>query len=370
MKIAISCHTTQGGSGIVATELATALVRRGHEVHLVACSRPFRLREDSGVHFHQCNVPDYPLFRFPPHDLALANKLSMVVKNYGVEAIHAHYAVPHAVTALLAKHVVAPQRVKVVTTLHGTDITLVGSHKDFYDLIRYAMRASDGLTAVSAWLRDETARRFCLDKPPEVIPNFVDTTRFNPVGRAPYPGPDEVFHLVHASNLRAVKRIPDTIRVFHLVRQKLNARLTILGEGPDRGVAETLVQDLGLADSVVFNGISNEMPAILRTAHLYLLFSEYESFGLSALEALACGVPAAVSASGGLPEVVKNGETGILCPVGDVYCVAGSIVNLLSDPDAWHAMSKSAAADARSRFDAEKIVPLYEDLYRRIIEEK
>jgi N-acetyl-alpha-D-glucosaminyl L-malate synthase BshA len=363
MRILVSCHPTQGGSGIVATELAMQMARRGHEVHLVSYARPFRLQKGSGVIFHKYDVLEYPLFKFPPHDLSLANKLAKVIKGYSVDVIHAHYAVPHAVTALLASQVVRPHRVKVVTTLHGTDITLVGSHRDFYDLIRYAMIASDALTAPSRWLAEETVKRFCLPKTPEAIPNFVDTERFTPEGRDPHPGPGGEFHIVHASNLRPVKRITDIIRVFHLVQKELKARLTIVGDGPDRGIAESLIDELGIRDRITFRGPADNMPAVLRGAHLYMLLSEYESFGLSALEAMACGTPVAVSASGGLPEFVKDGESGLLCPTGDVKCVAARVVDLLGDVKRWEAMGKAAAETARSEFCAEKVVPRYEAIY-------
>ncbi len=371
MKIAISCHASQGGSGVVATELAAALAERGHEVHIVACTRPFRYTEDSGVIFHQVNIPDYPLFRYPPHDLSLANKLAQVTKEYGLDIIHSHYAVPHAVTGLLAKQIVqAEHPVKIVTTLHGTDITLVGSHRDFYDLVRHAILSSDGVTAVSSWLSHETARLFALNRRPEVIPNFVDTQRFNPEGRVSHPGPDGKFLLVHASNLRPVKRIATIIRVFQLVQEKLPARLVILGDGPEKGMAMELAAELGLSDRISFDGISREMPRILRTAHLYLLLSDYESFGLSALEAMACGTPAAVSYAGGLPEVVAGGKGGILCPVKDIAYAGREIVKLLEDPEKWRASSEAAAAVAREKFDANTLIPQYESLYRRAIATK
>jgi N-acetyl-alpha-D-glucosaminyl L-malate synthase BshA len=302
VKIAVSCHPTQGGSGIVATELATALARRGHEVHLAAPRRPYRLAEDSGVRFHALDVPDYPLFPCPPHDLSLANKLAGLVRDFGVEVIHAHYAIPHAVTAILARDVAAPRRVSVVTTLHGTDITLVGSHAEFFDLTRHAMIASDGLTAVSEWLRAETMERFHLPRPPEVIHNFVDTGRFHPAGRAPYPPGGGEFHLLHASNLRPVKRVADVIRVFQEVQRHLPARLTVLGDGPEKGLAEELAAELGLTPHVTFTRAGQDMPEFMRAAHCNLLLSEYESFGLSALEGLACGTPVAASAAGGLPQ--------------------------------------------------------------------
>jgi N-acetyl-alpha-D-glucosaminyl L-malate synthase BshA len=369
MRIAVSCHPTQGGSGIVASELASALARSGHEVHLVSAQRPFRFQEDSGVRFHEVNVLDYPLFQYPPYDLSLANRLAGITKEFGIEIIHAHYAVPHAVAALLARDVVSPHGVRVVTTLHGTDITLVGSHKDFYDLTRHAMIHSDAVTAVSWWLRDETMNRFSLPNHPEVITNFVDTARFNPEGRVEYPAAGGEFNLVHASNLRPVKRLCDIVRVFHLVQRDLPARLSILGEGPEKGNAEELVAELDLCDRVSFRGMTDDMPSVLRSAHLYLLLSDHESFGLSALEAMACGAPAAVTSEGGSKEIVTE-DTGILCPVGNVETTAREIRTLLTDEKRWKSMSAACTVRAKEKFDADVIVPQYEVLYERVLEKE
>jgi len=367
LKIAVSCHPTQGGSGIVATELATALAQRGHQVHLAASTRPYRLAEDSGVTFHPVDTLDYPLFRHPPQDLSLANKLAGITKEFGIDIIHAHYAVPHAITALLAKQVVKPQEVKIVTTLHGTDITLVGSHAEFYDLTRHAMIVSDGLTAVSEWLGNEAMQRFALPQRPEIIHNFIDTARFQPDGRVAYPQSGGTFQLLHASNLRPVKRVTDVMRVFERVNRSLPAHLTILGEGPEKGLAQELAAELGLCDRVTFTSTARCVPSATRAAHLSLLLSDYESFGLSALEAMACGTPVAASDSGGLPEVIDHGQTGLLCPVGDVSATADAVIALLSDREKWERMSRAAAAAARDRFGLETVVPLYERLYDRVL---
>lgn len=369
MKIAVSCHPTQGGSGIVATELATALAARGHEVHLAACSRPYRLREDSGVIFHLLQVPDYPLFRFPPHDLSLANELAGICRDHDIDIIHAHYAIPHAITALLARETVQPHKVRVVTTLHGTDITLVGSLKEFFDLTRHAMIQSNALTAVSNWLRDQTMERFQLPQAPEVIYNFVDIERFSPEGRAAYPQEDEPFHLLHASNLRPVKRIADIVRVFYEVQKALPARLTILGEGPEKGLARELAAELNVAGKVTFTSTSDDVPEMMRSAHLNFLLSEYESFGLAALEGMACGTPVAASSGGGLPEVIAHERTGLLCPVGDVACTARQVIELLQSRERWEAMSRETVADVRQRFALAEIVPRYEELYERVRED-
>ena len=366
MKIVVACHPTQGGSGIVATELATALAHRGHEVHLAAWTRPYRLAESSPVIFHGIQPFDYPLFRCPPYDFSLANKLAGIIKDQRADLIHAHYAIPHAIVAILARQV-AQRDVCLVTTLHGTDITLVGSHPEFFDLTRHAMLASNGLTAVSRWLRDQTMARFHLPRAPEVIYNFVDLERFHPRGRAEYPAAGEPFHLMHASNLRPVKRIADVVRVFAEVRRRLPARLTILGEGPEKGLAEELVAELNLQDAVRFASTPDTVPEVMRSAHMNLLLSEYESFGLSALEALACGTPSAASHAGGLPEVIDHGRTGILCPVGDVSCIAAHVVEVLRDRPRWEGMSRAAAEDAARRFGLEAIVPAYEALYKRLV---
>ncbi len=367
MKIAISCHPTQGGSGIVATELATAYAQRGHQVHLAASRRPYRLHEDSGVIYHPLEVPHYPLFRYPPIDLSLANKLAGITKKFGIDILHAHYAIPHAVTALLAKQVVQPHGVKLVTTLHGTDITLVGSHAEFWDLTRHAMIQSDGLTAVSDWLRDETMKRFDLPDPPRVIHNFVDVDRFHPTDRAAYPKDGEEFHLIHASNLRPVKRISDIIRVFQRVQEEIPARLTVLGEGPEKGIAEELAAELDLCSRVTFTSTAQDVPAALRSAHLMLLLSDYESFGLSALESMACGTPVAASNSGGLPEVIDHGVTGLLCPVGNPAAAAREIISLLRNREDWSAMSRKCALAAKTRFGIDKVIPHYETLYEEVL---
>jgi len=366
MKIAITCHPTQGGSGVVATEIAEALVRHGHEVHLVASSKPFRLHDGTGVKFHDIDVPVYPLFKCPPHDLCLANKLAEVTKTYGIDIIHAHYAVPHSVTALLAREIVDPYPVRIVTTLHGTDITLVGSHKDFFDLVRYAMIRADATTTVSKWLLNETMQRFNLPVEPVLIPNFFDPVHFHPDGRVGYPAEDEEFHLIHASNLRPVKRIADVIQVFHLVARRLPARLTVVGDGPERGPGEELAAELGICDRVNFLGTSDHMPGLLRQAHLYLLLSHYESFGLSALEAMACGTPVAGTNAGGLPEVVADGVSGVLTPVGDIHAAADRVIKLLGNRERWEQMSRAAVEATHDRFQVETVIPQYEALYERV----
>ena len=366
MKIAVVCHPTQGGSGIVATELATALAHRGHEVHLAAWTRPYRLAKSSPVIFHEIELFEYPLFRCPPYDYSLANRLAGIIRKHGIDIIHAHYAIPHAIVALLARQVAGTQRAAIVTTLHGTDITLVGSHHEFYDLTRHAMVSSDGLTAVSQWLCDQTMERFALPQKPEVIHNFVDPARFHPRGRAGYPPEGKEFHLIHASNLRPVKRIADVIRVFAEVQKSLPVRLTVLGEGPEKGPAEVLAEQLGIAAKVHFTSTAESIADMMRSAHVNLLLSEYESFGVSALEGMACGTPCAASGAGGLPEVIEDGRTGMLCPVGDIGCTSRRIVALLRDRARWEAMSAATAESAHAHFGLESVVPRYEALYARV----
>jgi len=366
MKIILSCHPSQGGSGIVATELALALAQRGHEVHMVSCDRPYRLGKRTLVHYHKVYVPDYPLFKYPPHDLSLVNKLIEITYKHHIEIIHAHYAVPHAICAILANHIVQPHPVKVVVTMHGTDITLVGSHPDFYKLCRYTMLKSDGLTTVSNWLKNRTLKEFNITREPEVIPNFFNCSLFNPEERAPYPekGP---FQIMHASNFRPVKRIADVIRVFYEIQKHVSAHLTLAGEGPDLGIARELCAELGFCNKVTFAGLKANIESLFKQSHLFLLLSDYESFGLSALEAMACGTPVAVSRSGGLPEVIQDEKTGLLCPVGDISTIANRAVELLTNKKKWEAMGNQAVQLVRNRFSADKIVSHYETYYEKIL---
>jgi N-acetyl-alpha-D-glucosaminyl L-malate synthase BshA len=365
VKIALSCHPTQGGSGIVATELALMLARRGHEVHMISCDRPYRLGKEAPVHFHKVNIPEYPLFKFPPHDLSLVNKLVEITLNYNIDIIHAHYAVPHAICAIFANSVVQPFPVKIIATMHGTDITLVGSHPDFYRICRHAMLNCHGITTVSQWLKQRTLKEFNLIREPAVIYNFFDSARFNLDDRITYPD-GQPFQIMHVSNFRSVKRTPDVIRVFYEIQKKVPAHLTLGGEGPELGYARELSADLGICDKVTFAGSRVNIETLLKQSHLYLLLSDYESFGLSALEAMACGTPVAVSSSGGLPEVVQDEETGLLCPAGDIQTIAGRALDLLRNKDNWEKMGRQAAEAARERFSADIIVSQYEAYYDKI----
>ena len=369
MRIAIACHPTQGGSGIVATELAIALAAKGHDMHMVSCNRPYRLTERHAISFHQVYVPEYPLFKYPPHDLSVVNKLVQVSLEHDIDIIHAHYAVPHAICAILAQHVAKPKNVKVVATMHGTDITLVGSHPEFADICRYTMQHADALTVVSEWGKQRTRDSFKLKRDPVVIHNFVDTSKFTPKGRIGYPGKGESFVLVHASNFRPVKRVADIIRVFFEVQKELPARLKLVGKGPELGIARELCAELGICDKVEFCGSVFDIARVFRNSHLFLLLSDYESFGLSALEAMACGAPAAASRAGGLPEVIQDNGSGLLNPVGANYEAAQRIIRLLRQPDKWRAMSQQAAQAARERFSIAQVIPRYERLYHQVLEE-
>jgi N-acetyl-alpha-D-glucosaminyl L-malate synthase BshA len=361
MRIAISCHPTTGGSGIVATELAMALSRRGHDIHMVSYARPLRLEEDSGVAFHQVNVVDYPLFKYPPHDLCLANKLAEVVKNHDIDVIHAHYAVPHAISAIMARDITV-KKPRVAATLHGTDITLVGNQEEFYDLVRHTMNRCDGLTAVSEWLKGQTMEIFRPEVEPVVIPNFVDGARFHAEARNGFASAGAL-EVIHASNFRPVKRIFDVVRVFNEIRKKVPARLLLVGEGPELGLARELVGELGIRDITLFTGSCAHMGEVLRCGHLFALLSEYESFGLSVLEAMACGVPILASDAGGLKEVVEHGKTGFLCKVGDIAAAAENALGVLSDRSKWEAMSRAAAERAHGIFGLDRVVKQYEDFY-------
>jgi N-acetyl-alpha-D-glucosaminyl L-malate synthase BshA len=372
LKIGIVCYPTYGGSGAIATELGQALARRDHEVHMISYAPPFRLREfRTNLHFHAVEVSSYPLFRYPPYDLALASKIMEVVEETGLDVVHAHYAIPHAISAYLAREMLpAGKKIRVVTTLHGTDITLMGTEKAYYEITRFGIERSDRVTVVSEWLREETVRIFKVERPMRVIPNFVDTGRFSP-GRDPafresFADPEEKL-LVHASNFRPVKRIPDVIRCFAMVQAQMPARLVLVGDGPELPRAAELAVELGIRDRVIFAGQQQALEQLLRVADVFLLPSEFESFGLAALEALSCGTPVVGTRTGGMAEVVEEGKSGHLCRVGDATCMATFIGNLLTDPDKYAAMRKAARESVLERFREEAVVDLYEAEYEALI---
>jgi len=370
VRIGITCYPTYGGSGALATELGIALAGRGHEVHFITYRQPFRLPAFlPRVYFHEVDVGRYPLFEFPPYDLALAVRMHEVTLAHELDLLHVHYAIPHATSAWIAREMLRAggADVPILTTLHGTDITIVGQDPSFHAITKFSIERSTRISAVSSFLRDETVRAFgCTGCRVDVIPNFVDPevydrARYGPVLREEV-GPGPV--LMHVSNFRPVKRVRDVVDVFARVQRELpGASLVMVGDGPERVSAEDEARRLGVDGRVHFLGKIDAVAPLLSTADLFLLPSASESFGLSALEALACGTPVVASQAGGLPEVVRHGETGFLCPVGDVAGMARMAVGLLEDRARWQRFSDAAAADARARYGQEAIVAQYEALY-------
>ena len=371
MRIGITCYPTVGGSGAVAAELGKQLARRGHSVHFVSYRLPFRLGGfQENVRFHEVDVTTYSLFEYPPHDLALAAKMAEVSRNENLDLLHVHYAIPHAIAGFLAQAMLGPRAPKLVTTLHGTDITLVGQDGSFMEITRFGIERSDGVTAVSEFLRKMTIEEFGVTRDIEVITNFVDLARHCAGGAAPdrsaFANPGDKI-LLHMSNFRPVKRVPDIVRVLERVQREVPAVLLMVGDGPERAAAQALARRLGVADRVRFLGRQDQIEEITATADLYLLPSELESFGLSALEAMACGVPVIGSDAGGLPEVVKHGETGYLLPVGDVEGMAARAVEILRDDKLRREMGAASRRRAEALFGAERVVPQYERYYERVL---
>lgn len=370
MKIGIVCYPTFGGSGVVATELGIALANRGHEVHFITYKQPVRLALlSSDIHFHEVHVPKYPLFHYQPYELALSSKLVDMVKLHKIEVLHVHYAIPHAYAGYMAKQMLAETGISIpmVTTLHGTDITLVGSHPFYRPAVTFSINKSDVVTSVSQSLREDTLRLFDVKNDIHVVPNFIDMskykTKFTDCQRSMMADEDEKI-ITHISNFRKVKRIKDVIRVFYEVQKKIPAKLIMVGEGPEKEGAELLCEELGMAEKVLYVGNSNEIDRILCFSDLFLLPSETESFGLVALEAMANGVPVISSNTGGIPEVNKQGITGFLSDVGDVKDMAKNALKLLSDEILLKLFKENARTEAE-KFDIEKIVPLYEEIYQK-----
>ena len=370
MRIGITCYPTHGGSGVVATELGKHLAQRGHEVAFISYSTPLRLTElPPRVSFHEVDIIEYPLLKNFPYTLALASKMADVARAKQLQILHVHYAVPFAAAALLARMAVPELDLKVVTTLHGTDVTLVGNNPSFKPITRMVIERSDAVTAVSNFLRDEAYRQFGVKREIEAIYNFID-----PVRHA-YPTPScvpprecpERFTLMHISNFRPVKRVGDVIRTFARFVEKLDGRLVMVGDGPEAGLAMQLAQELGVADRVTFVGVVDQVAPLLQAANLLLLPSQTESFGLVALEAMASGVPVIASDVGGLPEVVEHGVTGFLAPVGDVEQMAQYAVQILSDCATCQRFSRAARKRAIEKFDYHDIIPQYEAVYERAL---
>jgi len=377
MKIGITGYPTYGGSGVVATELGLELAQRGHEIHFISYAQPIRLTElNPNIHYHEVDVSRYPLFDFPPYDLALATRMAEVSELYGLDLLHVHYAIPHSVSALLARQMLAAkpkgQRLPFVTTLHGTDITLVGLDRSYLPITRFSIEQSDGVTAISKYLQERTKREFDVRNHIQVIYNFVNCDVYtrkagNPEQRAEYAREDERI-LVHLSNFRPVKRVTDTIEIFDRVRKKIPAKLLLIGDGPDRSKAEWLAVQKGIHNDVLFLGKQDHVSEKLALADILLMPSELESFGLAALEGMACEVVPVATRVGGVPEVIEHGKSGYLADVGDVDTMAGYAIDLLSDESRLREMGKASRAAAQSRFCASKIIPEYENFYRRVLE--
>lgn len=372
MKIGIVCYPTFGGSGVVATELGIALANKEHEVHFITYNQPVRLNALSkNIHFHEVFVEEYPLFHFQPYELALSSKLVAMVKLHGIEILHVHYAIPHAYAAYMAKQMLKEDGIDIplVTTLHGTDITLVGSHPNYKTAVEFSINNSDEVTAVSHSLKEDTLRLFNINKDIKVIHNFIDVEKYSAIE-----GPDCVRGnlanenekiLTHISNFRPVKRISDVIDIFFKVQQKMNAKLLMVGDGPERDKAEKKVIELGISDNVLFLGNSSEVDKILCLSDLFLLPSETESFGLAALEAMAAKTPVISTNSGGLSEVNINGETGYLSNVGDTNDMAKKAIYILEDEQRLEKFKNSACNFAK-QFSLQSILPQYEDIYRAV----
>lgn len=376
MKIAIVCYPTFGGSGVVATELGLELARRGHEIHFITYRQPVRLALlNPNVFYHEVNVPEYALFHYQPYELALSSKLVDMVKLYQIELMHVHYAIPHAYAGYMAKQMLKDEGIDIpmVTTLHGTDITLVGSHPFYKSAVTFSINKSDYVTSVSESLKQDTLKLFNIKNEIEVIPNFIELVKNTedhtlPCSRSVMATENQKI-LTHISNFRKVKRIPDVIEIFYKIQQKLDVKLMMVGDGPEREKAEIQCEELGITNKVIFFGNSNEVDRILSYTDLFLLPSETESFGLAALEAMAWGVPVISSNSGGLPEVNFEGVSGYLSDVGDTDDMAKKAISILEDDDNLCLFKKNALEVAK-KFDIKNILPLYESLYEKALKAK
>lgn len=371
MKIGMVCYPTYGGSGVVATELGKALADRGHKVHFITYRQPFRLDSfHENLFYHEVASSNYPLFEYPPYETALAGKIVDVARFEGLDLVHVHYAIPHAAAAYMARQILAAQghTLPVVTTLHGTDITLVGRDESFEPVVTFSIDESDAVTAVSDWLKQETYAHFHVKKDIRVIPNFIDFGRFKKLNKEHFRkaiAPNGEHILIHTSNFRKVKRIADVIRVFDRIRREVPAKLLLIGDGPERQAAEKLCRELGTCESISFLGKQEAVEELLAVSDLFFMPSESESFGLAALEAMACQVPVISSDTGGLPEINRHGVTGFLAPVGDVDAMAAHTLHLLRDPELLNRF-RQAAYEQALRFRIENILPMYESLYSEV----
>ena len=372
MRIGITCYPTYGGSGIVATELGLELATRGHEIHFITYANPIRLDPSiPRIHYHEVEVSNYPLFQYPPYSLALASRMADVAESYHLDLLHVHYAIPHSISAMLAKQMIARRRrLPFITTLHGTDITLVGAEPSYFSITKFSIEQSDGVTAISEDLRRHTAEVFAVANEIRVIHNFVNCTTY-----APDPerrgierfAPNREKLLIHLSNFRPVKRVQDCIRILAEVRRNVNARLLMVGDGPDRGMAEHLAWQLGVQDAVEFLGKRNGVERLIRLADVILMPSEMESFGLAALEGMACGVPPVATRVGGVPELITDRSDGFLEAVGDVTAQSARVAELLSDNAVHSRMAEAARETALTRFCTDRIIPRYVDYYESVL---
>jgi N-acetyl-alpha-D-glucosaminyl L-malate synthase BshA len=377
MRIGITCYPTYGGSGVVATELGIELAALGHEVHFITYSQPFRLNgRDTGIYYHEVPVSNYPLFEFPPYDLALASRMAEVAEFYELDLLHVHYAIPHSVSALLARQMLATRgrRLPFVTTLHGTDITLVGLDRSYLPITRYAIQESDGVTSISRYLRDKTLADFGVTRDIAVVTNFVNCNVYQPIAdpeerekaRKAFAQPGEAI-LMHLSNFRPVKRVTDVVKVFANINKEVPAQLVLVGDGPDRSAAEWLAHDLGIHSRIHFLGKQERVNELLPLADLMMMPSEMESFGLAALEAMACKVPTIATRVGGVPELIDEGVTGLLFPVGDVDAMARGAIELLRDPERLNEMREAGRRTAQKRFCSTLVLPQYVQFYESLL---
>ena len=375
MNIGIVCYPTFGGSGVVATELAKVLAAKEHKIHVLSYAKPARLETlDSNIFYHEVAINAYPLFEYPPYALALATQMVNLIEYEQLDLLHVHYALPHATSAYLAKQIMADKgiNVPVVTTLHGTDITLVGSDPSYKHVVEFSINKSDGVTAVSEYLKQETFDRFDINSDIKVIPNFIDLDRFQKSNKSHFKKaicPEDEKVIVHVSNFRKVKRVPEVVSIFNRVlKQGIKAKLLLVGDGPDRQKAEQQCRDLGICEHVRFLGKLEQVEEVLSIADLFLIPSGSETFGLAALEAMSCSVPVISSDIGGLPEVIIQGETGFLCALDDIDCMAKHAVEILSDEKLHATMSKNARAQAE-RFNQDVVVNEYEQYYKEVSEQ-
>jgi N-acetyl-alpha-D-glucosaminyl L-malate synthase BshA len=383
MNIGILCYPTYGGSGVVATELGKELAGRGHQVHFISYNMPMRLKAFSeNVFFHKVEIASYPLFDFPLYSIALASKIVEVAKFNGLDLVHAHYAIPHATSAYLAREIIKEEvlskrknnrNIKIITTLHGTDITLVGLEISFLPTMKFSIERSDGVTAVSTFLKTKTQSQYNISKDIKVIPNFINLEVYRKIENKETKCLKERLAkngekiIVHTSNFRPLKRVDDCIRIFKKIREKIPAKLLLIGDGPERSNCEYLAKDIGVDKDVTFYGNQESFVEILSIADLFLMPSQSESFGLSALEAMACGVPVVSSNAGGLPELNHHGETGYIAEIGDINKMANYALNLLQDPNKYKIFSENALDRAVTMFSSEKIIPEYENYYEEVL---